>query len=366
METNNGHANSIEGTPEVCVNFQVDLSCLVDGELDEGAAGRAVMHMEACDCCRGFFEDTRAQVKLHRDMVEPDRLFARIAMLTGKEMNEAAESIGLVHRLATIFYQLGKAYVLAAIDPGYRERVFESAVPLGSTQVRGRGFVDGVLLEGKDRGGNLDWQRARAMLNGKLERIESPLEKGRRLLEEAIATDPSHEEAQLYMAFLHGHEGKRLRAAEEYRRIFNTAIQEVNRGHAAIQLGRLHASEKNYKKAVACWRWLTISGLADLDDRFFVARFNLGMVYALMGNRPRSLGYFRELIDHHPKRAGEVADLFARSPKLRESIDSQPGFPEALLQTCPEIFTVHPNPTSTTHTEAPLEGQADRPEEHMS
>jgi tetratricopeptide (TPR) repeat protein len=313
--------------------------------------------------------------------MEPDRLFARIAMLTGAEMNQAAEGIDLVHRLATIFYQLGKAYVLAAIDPGYRERVFESAVPLGETQVRGRGFVDGVLLNGKDRSGNLDWQRARAMLNGKLERIESPLEKGRRLLEEAIATDPSHEEAQLYMAFLHGHEGKRLRAAEEYRRIFNSAIQESNRGHAAIQLGRLHASEKNYKKAVACWRWLTISGLADLDDRFFVARFNLGMVYALMGNRSRSLGYFRELIDRHPNRVGEVADLFARSPKLRESIDSQPGFPQALLERCPEIFAVQAGsaaqgssqssskqqkiPPKHTSMESPTEGPADRPEEQM-
>jgi tetratricopeptide (TPR) repeat protein len=364
--------NWIEGSPDVCTAFQVDLSCLVDGELDEGAAGRAVMHMEACTCCRGFFEDTRAQIKLHRDMVEPDRLFARIAMLTGREVSAAAEGIGLVHRLATIFYQLGKAYVLAAIDPGYRERVFESAVPLGETQVRGRGFVDGVLLNGKDRAGNLDWQRARAMLNGKLERIESPLEKGRRLLEEAIATDPSHEEAQLYMAFLHGHEGKRLRAAEEYRRIFNTAIQETNRGHAAIQLGRLHASEKNYKKAVACWRWLTISGLADLDDRFFVARFNLGMVYALMGNRGRSLGYFRQLIDRHPKRIGEVADLFARSPKLRESIDSQPGFPEALLETCPEIFTQpascasEPESDSKPAPDADKRAQGGRPEEQMS
>src|SRR5438067_2248693 len=126
-------------------------------------------------------------------------------------------------------------------------------------------LVDGVLMNGKERAGGLDWQRARAMLNGKLERIESPLEKGRRLLEEAIATDPSHEEAQLYMAFLHGHEGKRLTAAEEYRRIFNTAIHEANRGHAAIQLGRLHSSERNYRKAIACWRWVTMSGLADLD-----------------------------------------------------------------------------------------------------
>jgi tetratricopeptide (TPR) repeat protein len=349
----------IEGMADVCTNFQVDLSCLVDGELDERAAGRAVMHMEACECCRGFFEDTRAQIKLHRDMVEPDRLFARIAMLTGADVSAAAEGIDLVHRLATVFYQLGKAYVLASIDPGYRERVFEATVPLQETQVRGRGFVDGVLMNGKERTGGLDWQRARAMLNGKLERIESPLEKGRRLLEEAIATDPSHEEAQLYLAFLHGHEGKRLTAAEEYRRIFNTAIQETNRGHAAIQLGRLHSSEKNYKKAIACWRWVTMSGLADLDDRFFVARFNLGMVYALTGNRDRSLGYFRQLLDRHPKRAGEVADLFGRSPKLREAIDSQPGFPEALVTTCPELFAM---PGKATHG-SPTDGNGDGPEE---
>ena len=41
---------------------------------------------------------------------------------------------------------------------------------------RGRGFVDGVLMTGKGQTGGLDWQRARAMLNGRLERIESPLE----------------------------------------------------------------------------------------------------------------------------------------------------------------------------------------------
>lgn len=325
---------------DVCSTFQVDLSALVDGEIDESAAGRAMVHMEACTCCRGFFEDVRGQVRLHKDMAAPDRLFARIAMLTGAEVSAAVEGIDLVHRLATVFYQLGKAYVLASIDPGYRERVFETAVPVGDVQTRGRGFVDGVLLDGKVRAGGLDWKRARAMLNGKLEKIESPLEKGRRLLEEAISTDSSHEEAQLYLAFLHGHEGKRLTAAEEYRRIFQTAMSPANRGHAAIQLGRLHSSEKNYKKAIACWRWVTISGLADEDDRFFVARFNLGMVYALTRNRARSLGYFRSLLDHHPDRAAEVAELFSRSPRLREAIDAQPGFAEALVGAVPELFSL--------------------------
>lgn len=343
-----------EGLSEVCTNFQLDLSCLLDNELDQGAAGRAMVHMEACGCCRSFFEDTRLQVQMNRDMADPSRLFARVAMLTGSGASmaaAAAENIDLVHRLATIFYQLGKAYVLASIDPGYRERVFEAVVPVESGQTRGRGFVDGVLMNGKGTSGGLDWQRARAMLNGRLERIESPLEKGRRLLEEAIATDPSHEEARLYLAFLHGHEGKRIRAAEEYREIFNTAISDTNRGHAAIQLGRLHSAEKDYRKALVCWRWVTMSGLADSDERFFVARFNLGMVYALMRNQTRSLVYFRELLDRHPSKVGEIAGLFARSPRLREAIDGQRGFAEALVRTCPELFSITPNNAGSTDSD---------------
>jgi hypothetical protein len=83
---------------------------------------------------------------------------------------------------------------------------------------------------------------------------------------------------------------------------------------------------------------VTISGLADVDPRFFVARFNLGMVHALLRNQERSLRYFRELIDRHPDMTAEAAELFRRSPGLREAIDSQAGFPEALLRKCPEFF----------------------------
>lgn len=344
-----------EGLDEVCSNFQLDISCLVDAELDETAAGRAMIHMEACSCCREFFEDTRTHLRLHRDMADPDRLFARFAMLTGAGAMPAIETIDLVHRLATVFYQLGKAYVLAGIDAGFRERTLEAVVPIETTQTRRRGFVDGVILSGNERAGGLDWHRARAMLNGRLEQIESPTEKGRRLLEEALAVDPSHEEAQLYLAFLHAHEGQRLTAAEEFRQIFNSAVDEKNRAVAAIQLGRLYSAEKSYTKALACWRWVTMSGLVERDERFFVVRFNLGMVYALMRNQSRSLAYFRQLLDRHPQRAREVADLFMRSPKLREAIDAQPGFPEELFRTCPELFTL----ATTTAADPSPAGRAD-------
>ena len=40
---------------DLCSAFQVDLSCLVDGELEDAAATRAMLHLEECPSCRGFF-----------------------------------------------------------------------------------------------------------------------------------------------------------------------------------------------------------------------------------------------------------------------------------------------------------------------
>jgi hypothetical protein len=46
---------------------------------------------------------------------------------------------------------------------------------------------------------------------------------------------------------------------------------------------------------------------------------------------------------------------------LREAIDQKPGFPEALVKICPEIFV-----TPHTNHETPTEDSYDDPEEHMS
>ena len=329
-------------------SFQLDLSCLLDGELDEARSARAMLHLEECDTCRDFFQDLRQQVLIHRDAADPDRLLARIAMITGgeplptgfvpEELAADAEAHDLVHRLATVFYQLGKAYVLNAIDPDFRTRVFESVVPVIETKHQGRGFVDGVLATGRGVAADLDWQRARHMLNGRLERIQDPLEKGRRLLDEALVADPEHEEARLYRAFLLAHEGRRLDAAEEYREVFDTALNESNRGHAAMQLGKLYVREKSYRRSIVCFRWVTMSGLADADDRFFGARFNLGKAYSMLGDTRRALDAFETLLERHPARVDAVRKLFLNSPLLREAIDGVSGFAEALLERCPALF----------------------------
>ena len=332
------HGWESDELPEICGQFQVDVSCLVDGELDEVSATRAMFHLETCESCNAFFQDTRDCLRMHRDIIEPERLMARLAMLTGADFQAEVQSIASVSQLATIFYKLGKAYTLMATDPDWRTRVFEKAVPVEPTQSHGRRFVDDVLESGENRLGGVDWSQARHWLNGKLAEIQSPLEKGRRLLLEALEADPSHEEARIYLAYLHRKEGKTLKAAQEYRRVFRTAIEESNRGHAAVQLGLLHASQEDYKKAIACFRWVTASGLAERDERFFFVRFNIGMDYAFMGACQRSVAAFRDLLDHHPDRRDEVIDLFARSDRLRDAIESDSEFVNHLLATCPELF----------------------------
>jgi tetratricopeptide (TPR) repeat protein len=325
-------------TVEVCESFQLDLSCLVDGELDSAAADRAMVHLEECAECRAFFEETRRCLELHLDMADPDRMLARLTLLTGFDAGREARAIELVQQLAAILYQLGKAYVLAGTKAGAATRVFEAAVPVEPTQTQGRGFVDGVIAGGEGALGGVDWTRARGMLNGQLKKIASPLEKGKKLLEEVLAVDPTHEEARLYLAFVHAHEGRTIKASEAFREIFRTAIDDNNRGHAALQLGLLHGSQGDYRRALACFRWVTASGLPSRDARFCVAHFDVGLYYALLGDDERALAAFRKLIDHHQDRLPELSKLFAEERSLQTVLENRPNFALALANCCPELL----------------------------
>lgn len=333
------------------LELQANLSCLVDGELDEAAAARVMLQMEESPECRAFFEDARRYVRLHRDMADPERLEARLATLAGLPdgniFSVEAEQVDLLHRLATIFYQLGKAYVLAGVDlDAFQDRVFEAAVQVQDAQSSGRGFVDGVILGGKSGLGGVDWRQARALLDGRLERIALPQEKGRRLLLQALEVDPSHDEAKIYLAFLYSHQEKPLQASRLYEEVFSSALSLENRAHAANQLGRLHNAEQNWRRAIVLWRWITMTGLADEDSRFWPARLNIAISYAYAGDRERSLSYFRQLLNVHPEHASEVARVLADTPALRVAIEGQSGFPEALQERCPELFRADAEPSA--------------------
>ncbi len=355
-----------EGLSDQQAALQQDLSCLVDGELDETSAAHAMVLLEESEDAKMFFEDVRKFARFHRDLSDPERLEARVAMLGAAEMARAAEDIDLAHRLATIFYQLGKAYSLAAFEPcQFRERVFEAAVPVEETRNRGRGFVDGVVSAGRGGAGGdavssgrgVDWRHARHMLNGRLERIADPAEKGRRLLAQAIEIDPSHEEARIYLAYVYGREGHTLRAANLFREVFDTAISEVSRGHAAIQLGRLYYGEEDHRTAAVYFRWLSISGLTRSDSRFALAHFNLGCAEVARGRDDAALAAFRRLLDDHLASGGvaaDIASLFLENDDFRTLLESRAGLTQRLMESLPELFepeagTGGPDGSSKTH-----------------
>ncbi len=341
------------GTP-LCEGFQADLSRLADGELPDEPAARCMAHLETCSGCRDFFDHVRAQVRMHRSVAGaqhvsaeglPEGLVERCDQLTGRApgLGAAFEARQWVHRLANIFYQLGKAYTLSVIDPRWRQRVFEPAVAVECERAAGRGFVDGVVERSGQNAsrsgpGGFDWSQKRHLLNGTLERIVEPQEKARRLLEECLSVEEDHEHALIYLAMLDVHGGKVLSAERRLRTVFETAIDPGSRGHAAMQLGCMLVREEDFRAALPWFRWITVCRMADEDARFAVAYFNVGLCYAHLERPEPALSAFRAYLDRHPGLAGQLAQAFQESPGLRAAIDRQPGFSWRLLETCPELF----------------------------
>ena len=319
--------------------LQSDLSALADGELDEAAAARVMLQVESDSESRAFLEDVQRFSRLHKDMAEPERVIARLTAITGDGILKEVEEIDLVHRLATIFYSLGKAYILNALNPeSFWQRVFEESVPIETTRTTGRGFVDGVLKGGRSDQHRVNWREARHYLNGRLERVEDPMTKGLHLLDQALATDPSHEEARIYLAFVYAQQGKRLKAEALYRDVFDTAINEENRGHAAIQIGQLHMAEDEPRRAAVYFRWVCMSGLESRDQRFWFARFNVAMTFLNMGQPERCLDYLADLAAKHPDRVDEAGGLAVEAPLFQNAIQTLEGFAERFAARCPEYL----------------------------
>lgn len=349
----------INTTPDVCLEFQADLSALADGELELQESGRelttrAIAHLEVCAGCHDFFDDVRNMARANRSLANPDELIDRLSQVETADFLGLAEANKLTANLASIFYKLGKAYVLLATDDEYRNAIFEPAVQVEVEKTRGRGFVDGVVASGRNGLSDVDWSSARHLLNGRLTRLESHLERGKRLLDEALEVDADCEEARLYRAFVFNHEGHRVRAAEEYREVFNTGIDMCNRGHAAVQLGKLFAAERDHRRALACFRWVTMSSLADVEPRFYFVRYNAAICYLNLGQVERSLAQLRDLLTYHPDQAESIAEAMGNSsPQLQELMATAPGFAEGLLETCPELFAeTTPNASDSNSDEA--------------
>jgi tetratricopeptide (TPR) repeat protein len=324
-------------TTDPCLPFQLDLSCIVDRELeDERAVRRALVHLEVCDRCRLFFDAIRGQVELHRGLADTGRLLGKIHELDSSGVFAHALARENLRRLAAVLYRLGKAYVLLAVDRKYMVEVFEEPVPPAAYKARGYRWVSGVCRRGAGEGA--DWVEARALLNGKLERVEDNLEKARALLGEALIVKPNFAEARLYLGFWRQAGGDLAGAESEYRRVFRTARRLANRAHAAVQLGQVWHERGDFRRAAVAYRWVIASGAARRDRRFFFVHYNLGLVLARLGKLEACVEAFRTLGERYPESAPRVRGFLEAAPRFRSLLDRKPEFRARLERACGAVF----------------------------
>ena len=106
----------------LCPQIEIDLSAMVDGELDPASVRRVLVHSEVCPSCRGFLDGIRTQMRAHRDLAD--------AGLTAEgtdfeaPANPRAEALReqLVRnreQLGRILYEVGRGYVLMGMSPSF-------------------------------------------------------------------------------------------------------------------------------------------------------------------------------------------------------------------------------------------------------
>ncbi|HET6201262.1 MAG TPA: tetratricopeptide repeat protein [Planctomycetota bacterium] len=320
-----------------CLPFQLDLSCLVDRELeDDRAVRRALVHLEVCGRCRRFFDAIRGQVLLHRELADRTHLLGKIQEIDGSGVFAQGLPGENLRRLAAVFYRLGKAYLLLAVDRRYMVEVFEEPVPPAAFKASGYRWVSRVCR--RSAGEGADWVEARSLLNGKLDSVADNLEKARALLGEALIVKPNFAEARLYFGFWRQSTGDLAGAEGEYRRVFRTARRLENRTHAAVQLGQVWHERRQFRRAAGAYRWAIAKGAARRDSRFFFVHYNLGLVLARLGRYEACVEAFRTLAQRYPESAAKVRSYLEAAPHFRSLLVEKPEFRARLVRACGAVF----------------------------
>lgn len=290
----------------LCAGFQRDLSALMDGELPERNATRALAHLESCPPCAEFFQAIRLQALAHRDLAVPGSLAQHLRRIRGQDLFRGLTDAEIIRRLSAALYQLGKAYVLLATQKDYLLRVAEEPVQIDQ-------FAQTELADAADAASQSGACRVPKEV---LSAADSHLSKGRQLLAEALRLKPRFAEARLYRGFVEQALGEQQTAAQEYREVFLHTDRLVNRGHAAIQLGMLYDQLGDHQAALRMYRWVVASGLIVHRPDFAFVLYNIAVEHLSLGNSAEAAAMLRRLHRDFPEVWKSAKDWARRSPEF--------------------------------------------------
>ena len=316
------HPMPLERGNNPCLQIQVDLSAMLDGELDPASVRRVMVHSDVCQSCRAFLDGVRQQVRLHRTLAATMAVDASGESAgTGRLREQLTVNR---RRLSKILYELGRCFVLMGLSPDFSKEVANEPVPVPDMAMRGRNLLDEVARSELGAIGP-EWVTARELFDGQLRSPEENLSKGQRLLSECLALDAGAYEARIYMGLVHYVRGQRALSRKQFASVLAECEDPVVRGYALLNLGNIHLDEGDCDGAVELLLRLIDSGVVREQPRMTTtAFFNLGLAYGLKGQFDSCLHWFGRLHEETPHRRSWVQRELGRRRQFLHLIRSNP------------------------------------------
>ncbi|MBL8727001.1 MAG: zf-HC2 domain-containing protein [Planctomycetes bacterium] len=304
-----------------CLQIQVDLSAMLDGELDPASVRRVMVHSDVCDSCRVFLDGIRSQVRLHRTLASVQQGAAAGSAVKSERLRDQLTRNRV--RLSRILYELGRCFVLTGLSPDFSREVAKEPVPVPDMAMRGRSLLDEVARAEGDIGP--EWVTAKELFDGQLRTPDENLGKGQRLLTECLALDASMHEARIYLGLIHYVRGQRALSRKQFATVLQQSQDRVLRGYAMLNLGNLHLDEGDCDGALQLLLELVESGVALEQPRMTpTAFFNLGLAYGLKGQFEACVHWFGRLHEETPHRRAWAARELERRSNFLHLIRSNP------------------------------------------
>jgi tetratricopeptide (TPR) repeat protein len=296
-----------------CLQIQVDLSAMLDGELEPAGVRRVMVHSDLCDSCRQFLEGIRSQARLHK------KLAATLApAAAGGELATVAEKLRLrltanSTKLSRVLYELGRGFVLMGLSADFSREVAREPVPVPDMAMRARSLLDEVS-RGDAGAPPAEWVAARQLFDGQLRTPDENLAKGQRLLSECLALEPECHEARIYLGLVHYVRGQRSAARRQFGEVLAHSQDRRIRGFALLNLGNVHLDEGDPEGAVRLLLQLVNSGVIPEQPSLSTAYFNLGLAFGMNGQFGECLTWFERMAKELPhKRSWMARELGRRS-----------------------------------------------------
>jgi tetratricopeptide (TPR) repeat protein len=327
----------LERSDDPCLQIQVDLSAMLDGELDAPSVRRVMVHGDVCKQCRSFLEGIRQQARLHR--ASSEAMAASGAADSGPAGRLRRQLMENRQKLARILYELGRGFVLMGLSPDFTKEVGKEPVPVPDMAMRGRSFLDEVTRWADVQGQSVgEWVAAKELFEHGLHNAVENLAKGQRLLSECLGLDPVHFEGRIYLGLVHHVRGQRGLARQQFSQVLAATDDPVMRAFALINLGNVHLEEGDCEGAIELWLQLVESGVVAKHPRFGMAYFNLAIAFGFLGRFEEAHQWFRRLHDEMPHKRSMVARELTRRSQLVHLLRCHPEVEGRLAMSFPAWF----------------------------